>query len=378
VPQSRNPDSASTNESPLQLTHFGWASLADLDPQVLGVTYRFDAAPAGDPYPVTIRFVGRRVGVNHKPGPRDAFEVLTTVKRVLPGSGPVAITTRVGDITPGQWHVTATPIKDKRPRGPVAAAGPVQPTLPRASATGPTGWAPMLQVVAPGVRLGAWPALVGAGTALALSVQALLAAHTHLPMLRVLALSLIACLLGLAGAKAYYLASHRAERHSRWWLPGMSIQGFVLAAIAALVGGSVVGGLPVGSVLDASAPGLMFGMTIGRFGCFFGGCCAGRCTASRWSLWSSDRRLGARRIPVQLLESAIAAAIGLTALLVVWTNTPAPTGAVFIGALATYTLARQLLFPLRDVPRQTSHGRMITMVVASLVLVADLGMTVLT
>jgi hypothetical protein len=37
-----------------------------------------------------------------------------------------------------------------------------------------------------------------------------------------------------------------------------------------------------------------------------------------------------------------------------------------------------LLFPLRDVPRQTSHGRMITMVVASLVLVADLGMTVLT
>lgn len=292
---SRTVDPVSTSERtdrPLQLTQFGCASVADLDPQTLGVTYRFDAAAGGDPYPVTIRFVGRRVGVKHKPGPRDAFDVLTTLERVLPGSGPVAVTTRLTDIAPGQWQVTATPVQDKRPRGAISAAGAPQPRLPRASSTGATGWGPALNVVAPGVRLGAWPALVATGTVLALSVQALLAAHLQLPALRLLTVSLIACLVGVAGAKAYYLASHRAARRSRWVLSGMCIQGFVLGAIGAVMAGAAVADLPTGAVLDVTAPGLMFGMTIGRFGCFFGGCCAGRCTASRWGLWSSDRRVG--------------------------------------------------------------------------------------
>jgi phosphatidylglycerol:prolipoprotein diacylglycerol transferase len=360
----------------LRLTQFGWAALADLGPQILGLTYRFDPARDGDPYPVTIRFVGRRVGVKHKPGPRDAFDVLTTVQRVLPGSGPVAVTTRIGDIAPGQWQVTAIPEQERKPRGPVSAAAPGRPRLPRASAAGVTGWAPVLHVVAPGVRLGAWPALVGAGTALALSVQALLSAHTQLPVLRVLAVSLIACLLGLVGAKLYYLALHRADGR-RWLLSGMCIQGFVLAATGALVVGAVVVRLGVGSVLDVSAPGLMLGMTTGRFGCFLGGCCAGRCTASRWGLWSSDRRIGARRVPVQLLESAVAAAIGVTGLLVVWYDTQTPAGSVFVGVLAAYILGRQLLFPLRELPRQTNHGRVITAAVAGLVLLADLGAAVL-
>lgn len=77
---------------------------------------------------------------------------------------------------------------------------------------------------------------------------------------------------------------------------GMCIQGFVLAAIAGLVAGSYLSGFDVGAALDLSVAGLMFGMVIGRFGCFFGGCRAGRLTASRWGLWSSDRRLGARRV----------------------------------------------------------------------------------
>jgi len=124
--------------------------------------------------------------------------------------------------------------------------------------------------------------------------------------------------------------------------------------------------------LDVAAPGLLFGMTIGRFGCFFGGCCAGRPTASRWGLWASDRRLGMRRIPTQLLESALAGIVGLAALLGVLTTTPHPAGVVFIGALAAYTFGRQLLFPLRANPH-TVRGRALVMVLTGLVIAVDVA-----
>jgi len=106
-------------------------------------------------------------------------------------------------------------------------------------------------------------------------------------------------------------------------------------------------------------------MAIGRFGCFFGGCCAGRPTASWWGLWSSDRRLGVRRIPVQLLESALAGVLGLVVLLAVVSATPPVGGVVFVAAIAAYTFGRQV-FPMRSIARTTTHGRTITMVAAGL------------
>lgn len=65
----------------------------------------------------------------------------------------------------------------------------------------------------------------------------------------------------------------------------MCIQGFVLGAIAVLLIGSRIAGQRPGVTLDITSAGLLFGMTIGRFGCFFGGCCAGRPTSSKWGLW---------------------------------------------------------------------------------------------
>jgi phosphatidylglycerol---prolipoprotein diacylglyceryl transferase len=89
-------------------------------------------------------------------------------------------------------------------------------------------------------------------------------------------------------------------------------------------------------------------------------------------LWSSDRHLGTRRVPVQLFESTVALVIGTGALLAVWAH-PRPYGVVFIGAIAAYTLARQLLFPLRAGKRHTSYGRVIAMGLAGLVLAADVA-----
>lgn len=355
------------SDSPLQVTTLGCHALAGLDPQALGLTYTFTAAEAGKPYPMTIRFEGRRVGVNRKSGPRDRFEVATTVDRVLPGSGRVAVTARVTDLVPGQWRVVARATPGTR-----AGRNGVDARRDRAGAStvGATAWAPFVQVRAPGVRIGAWPGLVTAGAAVALGVQAGLASHLQLPVLRVLLVSLLACVLGVAGAKLYYLVLH-PEARSRWLFGGMCIQGFVLAAVGALALGSWAGGVPVGTVLDVTAPGLLLGMTIGRFGCFFGGCCAGRPTASRWGMWSSDRQLGVRRIPTQLLESALAGALGVAALLLVADRAVHPAGVVFVGAIAAYTLGRQLLFPLRGLPRQTRHGRLIVLLLAAAVLVAD-------
>lgn len=356
----------------MQIVTFRCDPLVDVEPQALGLTYWFDTTTEGEPYPVSIRFAGRRMSLKGKVDRRDSFTVVETLQRVVPGSGPIAITTRIFDIAPGEWHVTAGPTDETRHRASARrSTSRGEPRLPTASSSGVTAFARIVRIRAPGVRLGAWPALVGVGVAVALNVQAVLARRTDLPATRVLLVSLLASVVGLVGAKLYYLAEHRGQRESIL-AAGMCIQGFVLAATAALVAGALLAGAPVGYVLDVTTPGLLFGMTIGRFGCFFGGCCAGRPTASRWALWSSDRHLGVRRIPTQLFESAVALSIGLVALLVVWSRTPHPAGTVFVGGIAAYTLGRQLLFPLRDLPRHTARGRPLTTAAAATALVLAL------
>jgi len=347
-----------------------------MEPQALGLTYWFDAAAEGEPYPVTVRFTGRRAGASGKPGTTDVFTVEETIEHVLPGSGRIALTARVLDLTPGQWTVTAHHVANAE-RASRGRPGMTRVRYPGPTSSGSTGFAPLVRVLAPGVRIGAWPGLVALGTIVALGIQALLASRAALPVADVAVLSAIACLVGLLGAKLYYLGQHPHELRARTGvlnggLGGMCLQGFVLAALATVVTGALTTGIPLGSLLDVTAPGLVLGVGIGRIGCFLGGCCVGRPTASRWGLWASDRRLGLRRIPVQLMESAFALLIGLAALLVDVAFTAHRGGVVFIAAIAAYTLGRQLLFPLRDLPRATAWGRPLTVALSALVVIADL------
>lgn len=345
--------------------------LRGAEPQALAVTYWFDAAPAGDPYPVRVVFAGRFRG-EPPAAQQDSFNVLGIVERVLPGSGRVAVTARAPDLPAGDWEVTATPVAPAPPGSSVSWV-PVQgdAALPVASAVGSTTFAPVARVLAPGARLGVWPALVFLGAVLAWALQSLLALRLTLPLDTLLPISLVACLLGLLGAKSYYVVTHpKAGRGLA--ATGMSVQGFVIVAVGVLVGGALLFGLPVGAVLDGTVPGILAGMTVGRLGCLFAGCCAGRPTSSRWGLWSSDRRLGQRRIPVQLLESAMAgglAVLTLTAVLL-WGSL---SGIVFVIGIAAYTLGRQLLFPLRGLSRTTKHGRIVTLVTSAAVLVGSLA-----
>ena len=364
--------------SPIVITDFSCSALDDVDQQSLGVTYWFDAEPAGDPYDMTVHLRGHlrgsrgEDGGSTRPVEGTEFDHISTLENVVPGSGRIAFTTRIAEVAAGEWEVVATPVRPA-PAGSLAPWVEVHsPRLPRGAASGHTALAPLVRNLAPGVRLGAWPTLVGTGFVVALMLQALLARQLDLSRLRLLLLTAVASALGLVGAKVYYLLTHPREPRS-FLTPGMSVQGFVMVTVGALVSGSFLLDLPLGAALDVTAPGLLFGMAVGRLGCLFGGCCVGRPTSSRWGVWSSDRRVGVRRIPVQLIESGLSATVGALALLTVLLAPTAGTGLVLVGTLAAYVLGRQVLFPLRSIPRATAHGRAITLLIAALVLAASLG-----
>src|SRR5450759_3357944 len=133
---------------PLQFVTLGIASLASLEPHAIGLTYWFDAVEEGDPYRVSVRFRGRRLDVEGKTGPTDAFQVVASLEGVLPGSGLVALTHRVNDVAPGRWLVTA----DARASAPAGqdGAGASARRLPRGTTEGVSTYAPFVRVRAPG------------------------------------------------------------------------------------------------------------------------------------------------------------------------------------------------------------------------------------
>lgn len=333
-------------------------------PHALGVTYWFQAASHGAPYTVRLRLVGRRRQAAFG-DPASSFDVVRAVTGVVPGSGPVAVTLRVMDVAAGQWDVWVVPEEDDRPDAPVQE-------LAAGSASGASGFAPLVRVQGPGVRVAAWPTLVALAAGLGVTVQGALAGAVGLPGGRLLAVALLACLIGLVGAKVYYLLTHPASDRAGGGRTGMSVQGFILGSITTLIVGAGAWSMPVGVVLGATAPALLAGLAVGRLGCFFGGCCAGRPTASRWGVWSSDRRIGVRRVPTQLLEALSAAVLVVPAALIV-ASRPAAGMQVFLGFLAAYILGRQLLFPWRSIPRATRHGRTLTMAASGAVLVGTAG-----
>ncbi|WP_291760735.1 prolipoprotein diacylglyceryl transferase family protein [Cellulomonas sp. 73-145] len=352
-----------------EVTDAACAPLDGLDRTSLGFTYWFEAPHEDACGPVSVRLRGRlQERDDDADTGRTSFDLVATVNQVVPGSGWQSITTRVADVASGRWEVTATPLTV----GPAAADAAARPRLARGSASGRTGFAMAVDALAPGVWPGSWPALVGLGFLLGIVVQALLAPRLGLSWLPLTGATVVAGILGLLGAKAYFLLTHPAERRRSWRAPGMSVQGFVIVAITVLALATLVTGAPVGAVLDATAPGLFVGMAVGRLGCLFAGCCGGRPTASRWGMWSSDRQIGTRRIPVQLMESALAGVLAVLTAVTVVASPAAGTGLVLGAGFAAYLIGRQLLFPLRAAGRVTTYGRVTTLVVASVALLVAL------
>jgi phosphatidylglycerol:prolipoprotein diacylglycerol transferase len=210
--------------------------------------------------------------------------------------------------------------------------------------------------------------LVTLGMMVALTLQSLLISGEHLAGGSVWTVSLLAIAVGIIGAKTWYLVLYRT-------LVGWCIQGFVVASTLTAAILLIVLGVPMGVFLDATAPGLLLGIAVGRIGCFFAGCCGGPLTASHFGVWSSDQRVGARRVPTQLLESGLVGILGLLELAAILNHGPVG-GAYFVAGLSAYTLVRQGILHLRAEPRKTKLWSVITVALTALALIAAIVMLV--
>jgi phosphatidylglycerol:prolipoprotein diacylglycerol transferase len=342
---------------------------ADIAHEGVTVTHWFDPGSDGHAYGATITFRGRREGFTGKPQPGDTFTKVERIDRVVPGSGPVSVTTWVYGLNPGAWTVTAELVRT--PSGSTAgvARSRSAQTLPRArwswlrwslqaAPFGPVRTRSNLFVrlgAVPAVVHGSWTALVGLGVIVGVLVLLWLLSLDGIAAGPALIVAVVGVLGGILGAKLWYIVL-RPRQWRRSLGEGWSIDGSIIGAPVAAVIAMLVLDLPVLAFLDAGAPAFFVGVGIGRLGCFLTGCCAGRCTASRWGVWSSDRRVGARRIPTQLMEAGLG--IGL-AVLFGWltiADVPPIDGVVFVVGIGSYLAGRQRLLRLRADARTSSLG----------------------
>ncbi len=356
----------------------GWA--ARLQQEVLTATCWLDPSGAPSSTNVEIVFSGRRAGATGKPHPGDRFSKKETIE-TIPGTSPISVTTRVTGVNQGEWVVTARPAG----RTKIRLLGPQPHQAVRAherqrvlmwpwryrtlsvSTTDRVHTSLLPFAPNPGIVPLVWSILAGIGIIVGLAVQAALLARAQLPVGAASVVSLFAIGAGMFGAKLWYVVGNRGHRFDGW-----CIQGFLFGAglATAIIAPSMLT-MSTGTYLDALAPGLLLGMAIGRVGCFFAGCCCGRATISRWGVWSSDQRVGRHRFPVQLFEATLCLAIGVVAFIMVLVPTRTRPGAVFIGAVAAYTLGRQFLLPLRAKPRHFTVARPLVLVLSAIVLVSD-------
>jgi phosphatidylglycerol---prolipoprotein diacylglyceryl transferase len=385
TPKAATPEAAEPEAPPASAADDDvpeWAAKAV--EQLLTPTYWLDPGESGEPFSATVRFSGRRTDVTGKPGPRDSFRQEETVDGIIPGSGPVAITAEVRGINSGQWTVTARsvarvggrPYRSYPPPGHDPAAVYRVP-MPRrveipSEPEARIHTATLLRSKVPGIVRFAYATLVGLGVLVGLGLEALLLSHGHYSLFRPMLFSVIAILAGVIGGKGWYVAVHRGKKFDGW-----CIQGFVAGAAVVVAAAAIAGpGIPAGAFLAAAAPALLIGMAIGRPGCFWAGCCTGRPTSARWGIWSSDRKLGCRRAPAQLLEALSALVSGVAVLAVVLADGLARSGPVAVVGLAVYTLCRQFILGLRAEPRVWRYGRVVTGTVAALALIAGIVLLV--
>jgi phosphatidylglycerol---prolipoprotein diacylglyceryl transferase len=352
--------------------------------ELLTPTYWLDPGEAGEPFSATIRFSGRRTDVTGKSEPRDSFWQEETVDGIIPGSGPVAITAEVRGVNPGEWTVTARsvarvggrPYRSYPPPGhdPAGVYRVPPPRLVEIPAEPPAAihTSTLLRSKVPGIVRYAYATLVGLGVLVGLGLEALLLSRGHYSLFRPMLFSVIAIVAGVLGGKGWYVAVHRGKKFDGWCIQGFVAGAAVVVAAAALAGP----GIPAGAFLAAAAPSLLIGMAIGRPGCFWAGCCTGRPTAARWGIWSSDRRLGCRRAPAQLLEALSSLISGVVVLAVVLADGLARSGPVAVVGLAVYTLCRQFILGLRAEPRVWPYGRRVTGTIAALALIAGIVLLV--
>ena len=352
--------------------------LAEAQHESLTLSYWFEPAAEQAGAPIVLRFSGHRLGTGAHSTARDRFVHDETVTGFAVGAGPVCVTARVTDVNAGEWQASAAVVE---PSGAAAAHGR-RPDQSSALPVRRAAWSwrtrsmseapdvavhtcPAAFARIPGVVRGVWAVMLVVGIGVALTSLALVAGAVR-GAGPVLVLTIAGLVAGAVGAKLWFVVLHRRDGRREGWC----VQGLVAGVVATVATAAVVAAVPAGTYLDVAAPGLLFGVAVGRIGCFFAGCCSGRATTAWWGVWSSDRRVGMRRVPTQLMESALALLLGVAALAIVVGVGPAH-GGVFAASLAAYTLLRQAILHLRAEPRLSTIGSPATAAAAAMVIAGD-------
>src|ERR1700680_3185988 len=149
------------------------------------------------------------------------------------------------------------------------------------------GWIPTITVYTYGV-------LLAAAYLLGLKLAMVRAKARGLDPVRILDLGIYIIISALIGAKLLLLVtdfrSFRNDPHELLTLArsGGVFYGGLILAVSVALWYIRRAGLPLWTTCDVFAPGIALGHVIGRFGCFFAGCCYGRTTTMPWGITFTD------------------------------------------------------------------------------------------
>jgi phosphatidylglycerol:prolipoprotein diacylglycerol transferase len=208
--------------------------------------------------------------------------------------------------------------------------------------------------------------LLAAAYLLGLKLAMVRAKARGLDQTRVLDLGIYIIISALVGAKLLlFLTDFRTFMNNPRELltlarsGGVFYGGLILAVIVAVWYIRRVG-LPLWTTCDVFAPGIALGHVVGRFGCFFAGCCYGKPTSVPWAITFTDpyaasnvgTPLNVALHPTQLYEAGAEGLI-LAVLLATESRGKQFPGRTFWLYMLLYAVSRYAIEFFRDDPRGT-------------------------
>jgi phosphatidylglycerol---prolipoprotein diacylglyceryl transferase len=202
-----------------------------------------------------------------------------------------------------------------------------------------------------GYRVFSYPAMLYIGTVLGVFAGNRAAHASGLDAFRVWVATLILFTAALAGARLLFVTVQWCRyRRSVQILDrnkgGAAQYGGLLVALPLSWPLLALLRVPFAEFWDIAIITILVGMMFTRIGCLLNGCCAGREMRTFGVMLTNTRGECRRRVPTQILESALALTL-LTLGLRMWTVLPAP-GGLFLLLAGGYALGRLLLETLRE------------------------------
>jgi phosphatidylglycerol:prolipoprotein diacylglycerol transferase len=243
------------------------------------------------------------------------------------------------------------------------------------------------------LTLRTYGALIALAFLAALRIAKRGAALRGLPEKFLMDLSMVLVLSGLVGARLFYVVLNPEYYLARpWeifkiWEGGLVFYGGFLAAAAAGFFYSRHHQMPVATVADCLTPGLALGQAIGRWGCFFAGCCYGKPSTMPWAVRFKDPNslapLNITLHPVQIYEALGSLVIAFTLWAHLTKRPDAPKGQTFWLYVFSYGLLRFFMEMFRGDDRgplwaglyPSQAVAVMAMLVAASILIAQIAST---